>query len=82
MRFTQHASNNKVLGAPTNWDQSLGECGALPVTIVHTENGPAMVSYWLPSDSDRKAIAGGAKLMLYVFGAVHPPVAVQVEDAA
>ena len=82
MRYVQHPSSNKVLGAPKNWDQTKGECGALPVTVIDTTNGPAMVSYWQPNDAERDMIARGSKVMLYVFGGMHPPVAVEVDPAA
>lgn len=79
MRFVQHPSNNKVLGAPAGWDQSAIECGALPVTVSEHNGQPTMVSYWEPDDADRAAIAKGAKIRLWVIGGLHPPVAIDVE---
>ena len=78
MRFVQHPSNNKVLGAPSGWDQSAIECGALPVTVCDWAGKPAMVSYWEIDDEDRAAIARGAKIRLWVLGEAHPPVALDV----
>lgn len=77
MRFTQHPSNNRVLGAPVGWDQEVATCNALPVTVV-PEQG-RQVSFWQPSEAEKKAIAEGALVELSVFGAGHPPVWIGVE---
>lgn len=79
MRFVQHPSNNRVLGAPKGWDQDKNECGALPITDMKVEGEPVMVSYWQPDADDLRKLAAGGKIMLYVWGQVHPPVAVDVE---
>lgn len=76
MRFVQHRSNNRVLGAPTDWDQSKLECGALSVTDVKIEGQAAMLSYWEPDEEDRKILAAGGKIRLFVWGTIHPPVAI------
>lgn len=57
------------------------ECGALPVTRVEVEGHPAMVSFWQPNASDLEALAKGGKIMLWVYGAAHPVVAVGVEQS-
>lgn len=79
MRYTQHPSNNHVLGAPPGWDQKELPCGALPVTQLLVEGKPAMVSFWKPDESDLAALAKGGMVTLWVYGASHPVVAVGVE---
>lgn len=79
MRFTQHPSNNLVLGAPPQWPHGKAECGALPVTQRETAAGQAMVSYWEPSADDLRKLAAGGKIRLWIFGPMHPPVSLDVE---
>lgn len=79
MRYTQHPSNNHVLGAPVGWDQKELPCGALPVTCVEVGGKLAMVSYWKPDAADLAALAKGAMVALVVYGSAHPPVALEVE---
>jgi hypothetical protein len=79
MRFTQHPSNNKVLGAPGGWDQKALECGALPVTATELEGHPVMVSFWKPDAADLEALAKGGFITLWVYGQTHPVVAVGVQ---
>ncbi len=79
MRYTQHPSNNHVLGAPPGWDQKELPCGALPITRVQMEGKPAMVSFWKPDAADLAVLAEGGTVALWVYGEVHPVVAVGVE---
>ncbi len=80
MRFTQHPSNNAVLGAPKNWDQS-GElpCGALPVTQGEHDGMPVRISFWMPTAEEIQALQAGGMVRLWVYGAFHPAVAMDVE---
>jgi hypothetical protein len=79
VRFTQHPSNNRVLGAPAGWDQQALPCNALPVTFQSDETGPCFTSFWQPSDAEKKAIADGALVKLSIFNSTHPPVWIGVE---
>lgn len=76
MRYIQHPSNNVVFGAPKDWDQKELPCGALPIT--QTDDG-CKVSFWQPSTEELKAITDGKPIMLYVYSAGHPVVALGVE---
>lgn len=78
MDRTQHPSNNRVLGAPKNWDQNELPCGALPITDTEIEGLPVMVSFWRPTAEELALINKGATISLWVYGAVHPPVSVGV----
>lgn len=82
MRFIQHPSNSRVLGAPVGWDQQALECGALPITDSQVQGQPAMVSFWQPDEEDLRQIASGKPVRLWVLGTVHPPVIVDVEPTA
>lgn len=78
MRFTQHPSNNRVLGAPKGWDQGALNCGALPVTDTVVEGLPAIVSFWKPDPEELQALLAGESVALYVIGQSMPPVMVAV----
>lgn len=75
MHFTQHPSNNAVLGAPPGWDQKELPCGALPVTRTDVEGKPVMVSFWRPDADELAALAKGGTVALFVYGDAHPVVA-------
>jgi hypothetical protein len=79
MRYIQHPSNNKVFGAPAGWDQKELPCGALPVTVTQVDGKTAMVSFWKPDAADLEALAKGGSIALWIYGDVHPVVAVGVE---
>ena len=79
MRFTQHPSNNKVLGAPKGWDQKALECGALPVTQTEVDGKPAMVSFWRPSGDEIAQIQKGGLIAIWIISDSHPPVSIGVE---
>lgn len=79
MRFTQHPSNNAVLGAPKGWDHGSLPCGALPVTQGEHDGIPVRVSFWQPTPEELRALQDGAMVTLWVYGAFHPPVAVGVD---
>ena len=78
MRYTQHPSNNHVFGAPAGWDQKELPCGALPVTRTEVEGHVVMVSFWKPDAEELAALNRGDAVLLWVYGAVHPVVAVGV----
>ena len=80
MNRTQHPSNNKVLGAPVDWNHRELPCSALPVTCVVIEGaGHAMKSYWKSSDEEIEKIMAGGQVVLWTFGHAHPAVAIEVE---
>lgn len=81
MRYTQHPSNNKVIGAPKGWDQKELPCGALPVTVCEEPNtGATMIqSVWMPDEEEIAKLRAGKGVVLTVFGLVHPVVSIGVE---
>lgn len=78
MRYTQHPSNNRVLGAPKNWDQDHLQCGALPVTDTAVEGLPAIASFWVPDAEELALINAGKPIVLWVIGGGMPPVSLGV----
>lgn len=78
MRYTQHPSNNQVLGAPAGWDQKELPCGALPVTRTEVEGHRAMVSFWRPEPEELVALNAGGTVALFIYGDTHPVVAMGV----
>ena len=63
---------NLTLSKPDSMSDE--ECGSLRVC----REGPQMVSCWQPSEEERAAIAAGAPVWLFILGAAHPPVLLQV----
>lgn len=39
---------------------------------------PMIVTFWEPTDEERRVIAEGGKIVLFVQGRIHPPVAMSV----
>ena len=78
MRFTQHPSNNFVLGAPAGWDQKALPCGALPITRTEVEGHAVMVSFWRPEPEELAALVNGGAIALFIHGTSHPVVSVGV----
>ena len=74
MRPIDFPQANLTLSKPDSMTDE--ECGSLRVY----RSGPQMFSCWQPSEEERAAIAAGAPVWLYVLGAAHPPVAVEVEN--
>lgn len=81
MRPTQHPSNNRVLGAPADWDQNELPCGALAITDVVYEGVRHMVSFWRPDANDLAVLNAGGTVSLWVVGATMPPASINVEPA-
>lgn len=79
MNYTQHPTNNKVLGAPAGWSQKELPCGALPITAIPEGALTRMVSWWRPTKEELQAIAAGGLIQLHIIGNVHPVVAMAVD---
>lgn len=78
MHYTQHPSNNAVLGAPKGWDQKELPCSALPITRTEVQGQPVMVSFWKPDAQDLAALNRGECISLWIYGEAHPVVAIGV----
>lgn len=51
----------------------------LPVCMTHdTDNNPVILSTWVPTDDERKAIAAGANIELREWGTRPAPVSIGV----
>lgn len=78
MRPTQHVSNNDVLRAPSG--ATVEECTPLAITRAKYPDGLEVVmSYWRPTDAERRAVADGALIMFQCWGRTHPPVYLGVD---
>lgn len=78
MNFIQHPTNNCVLGAPRGMSRE--ECRAMPVTLVQYQDGQrGTMSFWKPTEAERRAINLGRPVVLTMLGSVCPPVIVGVE---
>ena len=80
MQIKRIEGETRALGAPVGWDGSYGECNALPIRDVMTQNGPFMVSAWEPTAEELEALKNGATLKLWIAGRIHPVVTVSVGD--
>lgn len=74
MNYVQHPSNNRVLGAPTGWDQNALPCSALPVTDTVQDGVAGVASFWRPDADELKALQAGGLVVLNVIGRTMPPV--------
>ena len=81
MNCIQHKSNDFVLTAP----EGMENCKPIPATrqllkeSEDDEGVPAIITFWKPDENEMRMLLSGGCVMLYVFGTVHPPVAVEVE---
>ena len=73
MKAIEFEGQNLMLMPPQSMER--GTCGQLPVC--KTPDG-RMVSVWKPSAEDIQAMGGGAHVLLHIWGAGHPPVALEV----
>ncbi len=80
MRFIQHHTNNRVLGAPKDWDQEQLPCNALPISDAIWDGVPAVLSFWQPDAADLARLNVGQSVVLAIVGATMPPAAVWVWD--
>jgi hypothetical protein len=77
MKPTFFTGFDKVLGAPTGWDASQGECEGLPVMV----RDGVCISYWEPTPEERERIAKGGYIVAHVVsGRTQFPMALTVED--
>lgn len=72
----------RVLGAPSNWDQSQGECVGLPILDRDTPHGHVMISEWVPTEEERERLARGMPVHVWVYGHGHPVLSVTVGEEA
>ncbi len=79
MNKIRHPTNNRVLGAPKDWDHSELPCSALAVTDVEVNGQQAIASFWQPDAEELALIVAGAPIMLCIFGASMPPVMLSVQ---
>ena len=54
-----------------------GECGELP--FFRNNGNKTFVTVWKPSPEDLNSLNEGAHVLLHVWGANHPPVAMSVQ---
>lgn len=75
MNPSRHSTNNMLLGAPKDMEN----CVDIAATMLVGEDTSTIIStFWTPTPEEIKAINSGAKIVLYVWGSQHPPVAIGV----
>lgn len=71
---TKHTNSNHILKGGTREND-------LPTEIAKDSlQRPVILSVWVPSDEERKAIAEGSNIELVVWGDEHPPVAMHITN--
>lgn len=69
----------RYLGKPPGWEPAeRGPCGSLAIRDEITTAGALMASAWEPTPEEIDRISKGAKVILWVVGSIHPPVALSV----
>lgn len=61
---------DKILFAPTDWNESMGDCKGLPVC--HVDG--VFYSYWKLTFFERMSVLFFGKIRLAMVGSAHPPV--------
>lgn len=73
MHYTQHTSNNAVLG-----NGGMENVSALPITRAIEDNTHVVQSFWLPSKEELAAINSGLPIMVTQFGITISPMRLEV----
>jgi hypothetical protein len=79
MRFHQHSTNNMLLGAPP--DSTDVETMPATMWVDETAGKTTVDSFWRPDVEELEALIKGGSVVLYVWGTMHPPVAIGVVHA-
>ena len=76
MNQVHQGDNSWDLGAPPNWDNTVVPC----LTLNVTERNGFLVSRWQPTEAEKKLIASGALVNLWVDAdkSSHPVVGLSV----
>lgn len=74
----KHPSNNVVLAAPADHDQSKLEVTSLSVTRSYENHIPHTLSYWMPNEDEIASILAGQPVVVGVLGPNWPPMWVGV----
>lgn len=78
MKFHQHSSNNMLLGKPED-SQNIE---TMPATMWVGDDGSVTVaSFWRPEPAELAMLNAGGSVVLYVWGTMHPPVAIGTVNA-
>lgn len=65
-----------ILGAPADWNDSMGPCEGLPIK---SYDG-LIASCWKPSPKERLFLILGFSVFLHVVGRTQPPVSLDVAE--
>lgn len=64
----QHPSNNRVLGAPKDWDQQVLSCNVIAIIDVEHEGVPSVQTFWRPNHQELVDLVNGGSVCLSVVG--------------
>lgn len=78
MKAIKNKYTNKMLGAPSGWDEKAhGPCAGLPVCAT---DDPYVYSWWKPTLIERLKMAIGCPVQICIVGNSQPPIAVSVDE--
>ena len=80
MDCVYHPTNNMTLGPPA--DGSLDNCLTISATMVLTDEGPVIVTFWELTPEEVHKIRNGGKIKLLTWGGGFPPTAMEVVNAS
>lgn len=78
MRIGRIHGATRTFGPPKGVGQD--DCQNLAIRDEPTDMGNCMVSAWYPTPDEAKRILSGEPIYLYVFGTIHPMVAMGVPE--
>jgi hypothetical protein len=70
----------RSLGAPKDWDKSVGSDCQVLIVRDEVQHCNTMTSAWFPTPDEIAAISAGAPVHLTIAGYVHPPVMLGVGE--
>jgi hypothetical protein len=81
MKPKRHPSNNRIVGAPANWDDRGGklELPAIDVTQGKISGIDVFVSFWKPTEEELGCLLRGGQVQLTCIGG-QPAVNLSVAD--
>ena len=83
MQTTNHPLADRVIGAPTNWDEALhGPCDALHVMVAKIDNMRMLCSFWKPTPEELAELNAGGSVMVGLCTLEHPVITVRTTPAA
>lgn len=79
MKPVQHSSSSRVLRAAKSHDQSVLPIADVHITDTMVKDKSAIIVFYEATDEERRQIAAGALIGVWVIGVTMPPIALTVQ---